>query len=245
MNDSFVGVYFDFYGTLIDSKYSLTHVWSRIAKKLGTEIEYGDPRIWQGVQEQWQFYEEKNYHGYEQTEEQKRELNQIVLDAMGVEAEPGEVVAEEFKNEFMTGKSFRLNPNCYTTLEQISSHDIKIGLLSHASANLCKPVLKKFNLLKYFDIFVLTSEIGKGYLKDEIKVYEIALEKMEVDDPKKIMHVGDDLYFDVKMAQKIGMTPVLFDPRKEHDVDDIITIHDLTEVLKYLINLSNHKLAFQ
>ena len=73
-----------------------------------------------------------------------------------------------------------------------------------------------------------------GYKKDEIEFYEIALEKMSVDDPKKIMHVGDDLYFDVRMAQKIGMTPILFDPRREHDVEDVITIHDLSEVLQCL-----------
>ena len=232
MSDNIEGVYFDFFGTLIDSKYSLTHVWSKIAKKLGTEIEYNDPRIWQGVLKQWRFYDERNYQNKKPTDEQKKELDKIVLDTMGVEVEPGEVVAEEFRTEFMTGRSFRLNPNCITTLEQISSHDIKIGLLSHASASLCKPVLEKFELLKFFDFFVLTEETG--YKKDEIEIYEIALEKMSVDDPKKIMHVGDDLYFDVRMAQKIGMTPILFDPRREHDVEDVITIHDLSEVLQCL-----------
>jgi len=234
MIDKFEGIYFDFYGTLIDSKYSLTHVWSRIAKRLGVEIDYKDSRIWQGVLKQWKFYDEKDYHHNKPTQEQTKELNKIVLDAMGVKVEPGEVVAEEFKNEFMTGKSFRLNPNCKTTLEQIKSLDLKIGLLSHASPDLCKPVLEKFNLMKYFDIFVLTSEIETGYMKDEIKVYEIALERMKVDDPKKIMHVGDDLNFDVKMAKKIGMIPILFDPRKERSIKDVIIIHDLSEILFYL-----------
>ena len=84
MSDSIAGVYFDFYGTLIDSKYSLTHVWSRIAKRLGTEIKSDDPRIWQGVLEQWKFYDEKDYHNNKPTEEQKAELDKIVLDAMGV-----------------------------------------------------------------------------------------------------------------------------------------------------------------
>ena len=232
MSDSFVGVFFDFFGTLIDSKYSLTHVWSRIAKKLGTEIEYNDPLIWQGVLKQWKLYDEKDYHNNEPTEEQKDELNKIVLDTIGVKTDPGAVVEEEFENEFMTGKSFRLNPNCKTTLEQLSSRDIKIGLLSHASPSLCKPVLEKFGLLKFFDIFVLTE--GTGYKKDEIEIYEIALEMMNVDDPKKVMHVGDDLHFDVQMAQKIGMVPILYDPRREHNVGDVMTIHDLSEVLQYL-----------
>ena len=121
MSNNFIGIFFDFYGTLIDSKYSLTHVWSKIAKRLGTEVEYDDPRIWQGVLEQWKFYDEKNYHHNKLTEEQKKELDKIVLDAMGIKTEPGDVVAEEFKNEFMTGKSFRLNPNCKPTLEQRSA----------------------------------------------------------------------------------------------------------------------------
>jgi HAD superfamily hydrolase (TIGR01549 family) len=232
MSVGIIGVYFDFYGTLIDSKYSLTHVWSKIAKRLGIEIAYDDPRIWKGVLEQWRSYDERDYHHNEPTEEQKKDLNKIVLDAMGVEAEPGKVVAEEFKNEFMTGKSFRLNPNCKTTLEQISSQNIKIGLLSHASPSLCKPVLEKFGLLKYFDIFVLTEDTG--YKKDEIEIYEIALEKMGVNEPEKVVHVGDDLHFDVQMAQEIGMIPILYDPRREHSIEDVITVYDLSEVLHYL-----------
>ncbi len=47
-----IGVYFDFFGTLIDSRFTLTTVWSRVAKKLGTEISPDDKRIWEGILKQ-------------------------------------------------------------------------------------------------------------------------------------------------------------------------------------------------
>ncbi|MCG3215542.1 MAG: hypothetical protein KAS63_02415, partial [Candidatus Heimdallarchaeota archaeon] len=50
MANNFDGVFFDYFGTLVDSRHSLTNVWSRIAKKLGKEIKPSDPRIWQGIQ---------------------------------------------------------------------------------------------------------------------------------------------------------------------------------------------------
>jgi len=73
-----------------------------------------------------------------------------------------------------------------------------------------------------------------GYNKSNIESYQIALDAMGVKDPRKIIHVGDDLELDVKMAQKIGMIPVLLDPYNESSLDDVITIRKLPEILNYL-----------
>ncbi len=234
MSDNFVGVFFDFFGTLIDSRHSLTTIWSRIAKRLGKEIKPSDPRIWQGIQKGNQAANRMNKFFGDFTIEQRLELNSIVLDAMGVyKEESAEIIAEEFKQEFTSGSNFCLYPNCKTTLEQIQSLDLKIGLITHASRSLCKSSLERLEIIEYFDTFILSED--SGYNKSQIEIYRIALEAMSADNPEKVMHVGDDLFLDVQMAQEVGMTPILFDPYNLHEIEDVITIPDLSEVLQYLL----------
>ncbi|MHA1223819.1 MAG: HAD family hydrolase [Candidatus Heimdallarchaeaceae archaeon] len=153
---------------------------------------------------------------------------------MGADPEGSQdIVREEFANEFSSGENFQLVPECQETLKWINETGIKTGLLSHASPNLCKLVLERFGILDYFDLFVLTEEVG--YHKFQIEIYEIALERMKTDDPATIIHVGDDLNLGVRMAQKVGMIPIYFNPLELHETDDIITIRDLMK----FYNISN------
>ena len=133
MSKNIVGVFFDFFGTLIDSRYTLTNIWSRIAKRLGVEISYDDPRIWEGIRNQEEEYIRLGKFYGDITEDQRFVLNSLVLDAMGVEKKGfKEVISEEFDREFSTtGSTFRLYPGCRETLEKIHAINIKIGLLSH------------------------------------------------------------------------------------------------------------------
>ena len=91
MTKDIIGVYFDFSGTLIDSRYVITNIWSRIAKRLGMDIDYDDPRIWAGIQKQWEEYDKlkdklgKNYMDF--SREDWDELNPVVLDTIGIKSD--------------------------------------------------------------------------------------------------------------------------------------------------------------
>jgi len=91
--------------------------------------------------------------------------------------------------------------------------------------------------LEFFDIFILAADLSLN--KSQIEVYERAFKVMNVENPEKIIHVGDDLIMDVRMAGQIGMIPILFDPineytSHEYDLRDVIVIKDLPEILKHL-----------
>ncbi len=233
MTNNITGIYFDFFGTLVDNKSIISHVWSRIAKKLGVEISPDDPRIWEGVRKQLKAFDKLNKRFPDLSKDELHMINSVTLLNMGVNPEGSqEIIRKEFDGEFSSGENFRLFPDCKETLKQIKKTGIKMGLLSHASHNLCKPVLERNGILELFDIFVLTSEAG--YHKYQIEIYEIALERMKVKKPETIMHVGDDINLDARMAQKVGMIPILFDPFEMHDVDDIIIIHRFSDILNYL-----------
>ncbi|MFW9896565.1 MAG: HAD family hydrolase [Candidatus Thorarchaeota archaeon] len=141
------------------------------------------------------------------------------------------MISEEFndKNFF---KFYRLYPGCRETLVEIKARYIKIGLLTHAARERCQQNMKELKIFEFFDIFIHTQDYG--YNKSHIEIYQIALDAMETSNPEQIFHVGDNLDLDVKMAQKVGMTPILFDPNKEYSLKDIIVINEMPELLKIL-----------
>ncbi|MFX1418111.1 MAG: HAD family hydrolase [Promethearchaeota archaeon] len=231
MIKNIIGVYFDFFGTLIDSDYAITNMWSRIAKRLGVEIEYDDPRITAGLLKQ---YEEanklgKNYMNFSREDWEK--LNAVLIESMGVKNEDSsDIISEEFSENFF--KFFRLYPGCRETLNEIKAKNIKIGLHTHASREKAQLRMKELKIFEFFDIFIHTQDYG--YNKTHIESYQIALDAMETKNADKIIHVGDNLELDVEMAQKIGMIPILFDPYNKYSKKDIIVISALPEILKFI-----------
>ncbi|MHA2471806.1 MAG: HAD family hydrolase [Promethearchaeota archaeon] len=234
MTADIIGVYFDFFGTLIDSEFAITNIWSRITKRLGKEISYDDPRIRIGLQKQREEAEKLQLKGTSYmnfSQEDWDYLNTFVLDTIGISSEgTSEIISEEFNEHFFD--VYRLYPECKETLEQIKAKNIKIGLHTHAPREKCQLRLKEVQIYELFDIFIHTQDYG--YNKSHIEVYQIALDAMETDDPKKILHVGDSLDFDVKMAIKVGMTPIHFNPYNEPSLKNVRNITKLPEILQFL-----------
>ncbi len=87
-------------------------------------------------------------------------------------------------------------------------------------------------ILDFFDVIVLSSEIG--FEKPHKKIFEIALKEMGIDNPQMAIHVGDCLYADVKGAQHAGIVPILFDPLgiKKADCVTVRALSELPELLK-------------
>ena len=200
----------------------------------GMDIDYDDPRIWAGIQKQWEEYDKlkdklgKNYMDF--SREDWDELNPVVLDTIGIKSDgSSEIVNEEFNENFFN--FYRLYPGCRETLKQIKAKNIKIGLHTHAPPKI-QAKMKELKIFEFFDIFIHTQEFG--YNKSHIEVYEIALGAMGPNEPDKIFHVGDNIELDVKMAQKIGMIPILFDPYNFYSLKDVRVIRELPEILKFL-----------
>ncbi len=228
-----VGVYFDLFGTLIDSYHTLTIIWSRIAKRLGTDITPEDPRIWEGILRQIKEAKRLTKPWVVLSSKEMHKLNINVLDAMGVDRKASKVIiAGEFEREFRNGTTFRLNPGCKKTLEKIYNLNMKTGVLTNASSMLCKARMDELGIIEFFDLFIHADEVG--YNKSHIEIYEIALEAMSTKYPEKVLHIGDDPLMDALMAQKVGMTPILLDPYNLHSLDNVIKIRKLPELLLYL-----------
>ena len=235
------GMYFDFFGTLINGDQALNTVWSRIAKKNGKNINPDDNRIREGRQKQYKEFLKLTITTtrayFDLSREDWAKLNSIVLVAMGIKGNLSpSLIEKEFRHYFLEERVFQLNPGCKNTLEQLNSIGIKLGILSNGSKRL-KRDLEKFGILQFFDIFILAADLSLN--KSKIEVYETALKAMNTECPEKIVHVGDDPFMDAKMAQRVGMVPILLDPNnefspQEYDLGDVIVINELPEILLYL-----------
>lgn len=93
-----------------------------------------------------------------------------------------------------------------TVLEQLH-HKYKLGVISNfALPPGVKKTLKRFNLTKFFDVILISGEVG--WRKPSPKIFQKALESLKVDASESVF-VGDSPVSDVEGAQKIGMKTVL------------------------------------
>ncbi len=113
---------------------------------------------------------------------------------------------------------------------------IKIGLLSNVDsikAKTRRPVMRKNEILHFFDTIILSDEVG--YVKPQKKIFDLALNAIGIQDGSKVIHVGDNLIADAMGAKNAGLIPFLYDPHGFYKSDDnLITIKSLSEILNYL-----------
>lgn len=229
-----VGIFFDFGGTLYDYYPSNSVIWSRIAKRLGVDISPNDLRIWKGMQKQSIEANKRVKPFSKLSREEIHTLNFHVLSAMGIDGEgTKDIISEEFDKR---GHGYRINPETKETLERIYSMGIKIGLISNCPSEFGRPrrlTMEEDGILHYFSKILLSGEVG--YAKPEKEIFKIALNSLGLQDPSKVMHIGDFLGVDVKGAKNAGLIPVLYDPLGFHPSENVITLQKLSEIFRYLM----------
>ena len=228
-------IFFDHGGTLFDYYPSNAEVWANVAKRLGVTIHPDDPRIQKGMRNQVQKYEKLDKDFLELSKLELQKLNSLVLVAMGVETEGSfDIVNAEFTAREQ-GKLFQIYPDAPDTLRQIKQKGVKIGLISNIEQNLApkrRQSLQENDILHYFDVIILSGEVGVK--KPDREIFDIALREIGTTNPGEAMHVGDSLRADVRGARNAGIIPILFDPYDIHPSENTIKIRALSEVLLYL-----------
>ncbi len=162
-------------------------------------------------------------------------MNCQVLNVIGVDGTNSiEIIDEEFgKRE--DGIGYQVFPDTKTTLDKIKRMGLKIGLVSNCPMRMAikrRPMLKQTGILHYFDAIILSGEVG--YQKPQPTIFEMALKKLEINDPSTVLHVGDCLFDDVYGAKNVGIVPILFDPLDVNYVENIIKLEKLSDILQYL-----------
>ncbi len=92
--------------------------------------------------------------------------------------------------------------------------------------------MEENGILHFFDTIILSVEVG--FEKPQKEIFQIALQKLGINNPAQAMHVGDSPITDVKGARNAGLIPVLFDPIDLYPIENVIKISALSDILQYL-----------
>ncbi len=127
------------------------------------------------------------------------------------------------------------------TLRSLSElNEFKIGLLSNHPHHLTiKNILKKHDLIQFFDAIVTSAKFGKR--KPHPEIFHHTLKKMGLnnDDANYCLMCGDE-YADIIGGRRAGLKTILFEREfvfpfeKEINISDTLRINNISEVLDYI-----------
>jgi len=126
------------------------------------------------------------------------------------------------------------------TLKRLKNlEDIKLAVLSNHPHHISiKRLLKKYDLLKYFDVLVTSAKFGKR--KPHPEIFHHTLEKMGLSDASTCMMCGDE-YADIIGGHRAGLKTILcqrlfkFPYEKEINLPVLLKINDISEIFNHLL----------
>ncbi len=235
MTEKIAGIFFDFGGTLFDYYPSNIEMWIKIAKRLGVDISLDDPRIREGMRKQSTEFERLGKPFSQISKTELHTLNCHVLAALEIDGKDAQPIIDAEFTAREEGTMFQLYSDAPETLRKIKQMGIKIGLLSNTTKRLAalrRPTMEENGILHFFDTIILSVEVG--FEKPQKEIFQIALQKLGINNPAQAMHVGDSPITDVKGARNAGLIPVLFDPIDLYPIENVIKISALSDILQYL-----------
>jgi len=126
-----------------------------------------------------------------------------------------------------------------TTLEKISDKGIKMAVLSnHPHHPTIKNILKKHNLLKFFNTVVTSAKFGKR--KPNPEIFNHTLERIGLVEKAHLCLMCGDEHADIAGGYKAGLQTILFERKykfpfeKEINFSNLIKVRNISEILDYI-----------
>ena len=123
------------------------------------------------------------------------------------------VISDELADSFSTMREELVQPfpGALETLQAFQCQGIHMGLVTNGMASLQRSKIRRFNLERYFDVILIESEFGIG--KPDKRAFLYALERLGAT-PAEAWMIGNDLEYDIRPAQELGIATVWVDYAK-------------------------------
>jgi putative hydrolase of the HAD superfamily len=151
------------------------------------------------------------------------------LGRLGV-PDPNQEIFEALYERYTRYESYRLFPECISTLQAVRAAGLVVGLISNFEEWL-EGMLIEMEVAHLFDFMVISGK--EGVEKPDPAIFHLALERSGID-PATAIYVGDHPKLDVEAAQAVGMGAVLIDRKGHHpgfEGDRISTLDGLLSLL--------------
>ena len=127
------------------------------------------------------------------------------------EPRPSQTFFPAIYQRFAELGAWRMYDDVLPALDSLASKDTPLAVISNWDARL-RPLLEQFRLDRYFEIIVVSCEVG--FAKPSPVIFEHAAKKLGIA-PEHIVHVGDSAKEDVAGAKAAGVGALLIDRDKK------------------------------
>lgn len=90
-------------------------------------------------------------------------------------------------------------------LQILKNSNIRMAVVTNGTSEVQRSKLERFGIIGFFDYLIIDAEVGVS--KPDVKIFEIALEKLSME-PSSVWMIGDNLIWDVEGPQKLGIFAV-------------------------------------
>ncbi len=136
-----------------------------------------------------------------------------LLDTEKLEKFAQDLISEYFKRQL---KWIYIYPGVHDLLTRLKQKNYTLILISdHQWPSDGNAVLQKHDLKKYFTNVVFSGEIG--YHKPSPQIFQAGVKGINLSNPTKLLHVGDDYYRDIEGIIKFGGKAVWIDSWTDSD----------------------------
>ncbi len=191
-------VTFDVGGTLLDSWPSVGHIYSRVAARHGYR-QISPQMLNRRFRAAW-----RAFRGFRHTRRQWAELVDATFRGLsGVH--PSRTFFPELFHRFADPRVWRIYDDVLPALGYLKARGLKLGVISNWDERL-KPLLGRLGLSKYFDVVVVSCDVG--ITKPARRIFQAAAAELRLE-PGEILHIGDHPLNDYGGARAAGFQAAL------------------------------------
>ena len=131
------------------------------------------------------------------------------------------------------GNDWQAYPFVHGVLDRLAAGGYRLGVISNWDPG-AKAILDRCCLLGYFEVVVISSEVGVG--KPDERIFRIALEKAKVE-PSRCLYLGDNYYDDAIGAAKVGMASLIVNRFGGFGVEELAgqdLVNDISGIFPWL-----------
>ncbi len=222
MTEHLEAVFLDIGGTLYDDRW-YSEALLRALRDLGAEIDEEDFR---DEYDRWRSHPQGSFRSV------------MARHFLGADADP--VVVTQAMERYWCYPAEALMPGARDALEHLDG-TYTVGIIADQQSSV-RESLARDALDRYVDVWCISADLGME--KPDPRVFETALERAGVDDPKRAVMVGDRLDDDVRPSREVGMRSVWvltgkapLHPTQEQLAEPDLAIKSLEELPDALLKL--------
>ncbi len=232
MTEEIDAVMFDAGGTIIDLSPSEQELLIRALAKHGFRVETS--AVEKALRKAWRVFD-GDFAKLDGAQEEKfwTRFDEFVLSELGYRGDAEALVkqlSEEFDEIVPRVDSWAEYPDARPLLEELRSRDFKLGVISNAT-DLANRVLENLDMRKYFDVVILSEEVGVR--KPAAEIFLMAARQVKAQ-PTRSLYVGDKFAVDILGARAAGMQAILLDRNNVYPDAQCLKVRDLNALRRFL-----------